>query len=893
MRRICKSNQSKGSSTHNSASCNQPHSLPCVLVSEVNVAKSTNLQSKHPSSHVSEANKSNYFTSARMNRKRIDQMTDQEVKQLIRITIERRKLSRNLHEKSHSNSQQNLSCNRNSPCNSKNTATQGDTLMSDFNDHKSSPKKNHTHALPGEPMNKSSSSTSNKLNNQITKNCEPNCEHHKPTSEANACCSCSSLSCTSSPVNHPDESWSLLNHFNHSNPPKSKIEIGQKTNGLTTRTTKSSTVDPTEQFEQLQSPTPTALADGISNCKNINPNLVLKDTINFNCKQSNIESSLDSSGTNNNLSNQVKQSTNHWPNSTSTAVNNNLTAARSNSPSLEQLMEYHRTSGVTVRPKIWPRVRKEPLFAPLWETQSARDSPTSDSIMKSPGPTTTISSMANGSSPSPILSSPSPSSCLLADGSVLTPNSATASATAAAVATSVTSSSSVTSVSAHSQPSHLHGPGSEMPDRATNCMSMSGDSTNSNGGTCVTSPTTPSSSPSLELNSPTASGHVLFTCGDANSNSNSTRSSIYIRSEPKLTSDQKISSTHLSDRSRRLNHRRSNIAAAIASTELCTSSPAVDPSASLDMTHQIEKLNLNPSDGSNGIVSSHNPDIGQIINGHCESSTSTSSTSSTRNGPVASLNLDKCTPRNSYLDDGTSGPLVDGKLPPKPPTSNTNGNEETVRERIHRKSFYQRFNDDSGHNSPRFKSASPARRRSSFLEGDDFVQVNANGSGFMRRCFSHNPSPSPTPGHRPSYNQSISMIDRKESSSNSDWFSRMEAKANQMLSDMKSQITDGAGGVKLDITANGHCNSDITRRRSTSLLRNAGKNVTNSRPNSSYYAALGDSDSDDEELIPTTSRGKSYSRKTSFLNGPPSAGASSTGGVGDVLHHHQINSAFK
>lgn len=55
--------------------------------------------------------------------------------------------------------------------------------------------------------------------------------------------------------------------------------------------------------------------------------------------------------------------------------------------SLNSLANYYNNlnepSGATVRPKIWPRVRKEPLFAPLWESQSTDNQSTSNVITKS------------------------------------------------------------------------------------------------------------------------------------------------------------------------------------------------------------------------------------------------------------------------------------------------------------------------------------------------------------------------------------------------------------------------------------------------------------------------------------------------------------------------------
>lgn len=315
------------------------------------------------------------------------------------------------------------------------------------------------------------------------------------------------------------------------------------------------------------------------------------------------------------------------------------------------------------------------------------------------------------------------------------------------------------------------------------------------------------------------------------------------------------------------------------------------------MTHDIDqKSSIDQSNLSSGLMTqpSH-------INGHCDSS---------RDGSFDETMTSNT--RSSLVDDGlvrrkTTTSLFGRRLPPKPPVStsttvpSTYGNEETVSERIYRKSFYQRFNDDSGHSSPRFKSASPGSKRFSLLDGDDSpvtaapgAAVNTNGSSFIRQGLTNNPSSSPTPGasgqqqYRSSYNSSISMLDRKDISNNSssDWLSRIESKTNQMLSEMKNQMNDVECN---DSTSNGYCHSDfMARRRSTSLLFSSTKNITNnSRPNSSYYSTLLDSDSDDDDddYIPSTSLGMNYLRNNSLLTGS-SSGGSSTG----ILN--QINSTF-
>lgn len=123
------------------------------------------------------------------------------------------------------------------------------------------------------------------------------------------------------------------------------------------------------------------------------------------------------------------------------------------------------------------------------------------------------------------------------------------------------------------------------------------------------------------------------------------------------------------------------------------------------------------------------------------------------------------------------------------------------------------------------------RRRSSFLEGDDYVQVDASGGNFMRRCYSHNPSPTRTPlftGHR------------------------------QCYVPMNTAPYRAPNGT-LDI------NNFDSRRRSTSLLRNSGKNITNLRPNSSYYSPHGDNENNDSRHSAT--RGVTFSRKNSIANG--------------------------
>lgn len=408
----------------------------------------------------------------------------------------------------------------------------------------------------------------------------------------------------------------------------------------------------------------------------------------------------------------------------SSNISQSCLADRTNSPSLEQLIEQHRNTGVTVRPKVWPRVRKEPLFAPLWETQSTRDSPISDSLImvKSPAPSS-LQNVINGNSVAVASSSPLPAvaSTAVVDSATAAPDDSSSKMTAASVSQAV-----------------IYETNYSNSDSNDTCVSGSNDLADT--GICVTSPTTTNSSsisPSLEIFS--------------TSNSSSTDEKIY--------------------------------------------------------------------------------------------------------------------PRHSFIDDF--------KLPPKPPsTTYSNGftssniNEESVRERIHRKSFYRRFNDDTAHNSPRFKSASPARRRSSLLDGDDLLQMNINDRSTGRRSFSHASSPSPTPGSSTSsarrsslYNQSISSVDRKDSVNTADRFTKMETRANQMLSEMRNQITDVRDST---------VSKSDARRRPSSLSRNAGTTVT-PRPATTYYSNIDDSDSDDDDdeymTIASTSRPVNYTGRATAASG--------------------------
>ena len=615
----------------------------------------------------------------------------------------------------------------------------------------------------------------------------------------------------------------------------------QNTNRLPTRTTKYSIVD----ANIVQPSTAQANSSNLGSSTSCSI-----DKLNCHSSQCSLDSTSLTSQLNHVYDNQeMLRSNNQDGASPVEPVNLN---GRSNSPSLKQLIELHRNTDVTVRPKIWPRVRKEPLFAPLWETQSARDSPVSDTLMMGKSPAS-LHSFINNKSPSPLPSSPVPAS-------IASPAAAAAAAT----------------TTAHSS---LHA----STDSNEKCMSNCSGNTNNlsvDSSICVKSPVTSSSgminksnsstpSPLLldvsHSSSPNASCHVSFTCGDANSNSESTRSSIHIRSEPKLTSHQSISSTHLSDRSRRLHQRRSNENNLAAASSSATFNSTTDDNFNSKSTIPST---LNQFNQSTCLPVGDETSNGDVFN-------FTSASPSTSNSSLLDVQYQFNVPND------------DCKLPTKPPTgaptNPSNGNEESVRERIHRKSFYQRFNDESvPHVSPRFKSASPARRRSSFLEGDDYIQVNTNDRTMMRRCFSHNPSPSPTPGasssapthRRPSYNQSISCVDRKDHLNSGEWFTRMETKANQMLNDIRSQMTEPRESSGAGI------NGD-PRRRSTSLLRNTGK-VHPSRPNSSYYnAALDDTDSDDDndDFFPTTSRSLNYSSR--LLN--PTASAS---GVSHILHPH-------
>ena len=154
-------------------------------------------------------------------------------------------------------------------------------------------------------------------------------------------------------------------------------------------------------------------------------------------------------------------------------------------------------------------------------------------------------------------------------------------------------------------------------------------------------------------------------------------------------------------------------------------------------------------------------------------------------------------------------------------TTNKNVNfKESVQERIHRKSFYSRFND-----RPSLSSLSRHRRRS-FIDTEDidFALGLKSPSLLTRSSNSFRNSLSLDSDLSPEKSYSVNSLLSKPPSNASDWFTRMESRASQLMDDLLQNdrtfsFSDNNSHRVSRKSSESGFSSNLLRRRSASATR--------------------------------------------------------------------------
>jgi hypothetical protein len=210
------------------------------------------------------------------------------------------------------------------------------------------------------------------------------------------------------------------------------------------------------------------------------------------------------------------------------------------------------------------------------------------------------------------------------------------------------------------------------------------------------------------------------------------------------------------------------------------------------------------------------------------------------------VNQQSCEP-TSRITTHTARSNTTGDLPEcNHPLKQTNNNvnlKESVQERIHRKSFYSRFND--------IRPALTSRqRRRSFIDPEDV------DSAILRLRKSSNLSSN-------SFRNSLSLdnysfVSSKPSFTSSDWFNRMESRASQLMDDLLENDRVSAFREQLrNRDSSEQSYSYHNRRRSSSSTRSpfstprSHKSDFDSFPNSYLNRLSNNEDNDNEETHST------------------------------------------
>lgn len=191
----------------------------------------------------------------------------------------------------------------------------------------------------------------------------------------------------------------------------------------------------------------------------------------------------------------------------------------------------------------------------------------------------------------------------------------------------------------------------------------------------------------------------------------------------------------------------------------------------------------------------------------------------------------------------STGDLPESNHPLESQKTSTNNSvtlKETLQERIHRKSFYSRFNHDRPFTSKQ-------RGRSLFDSREQF------DLGFNTRLSRFN-STSSSPSSRSSFSTDEHIFSSKSPSIGSDWFNRMEARTSQLMDDLL------AANKQRTFFRDEKSN---LRRRSTSLVRAPYTSQLCTKTESSYSSSRANSVDDENDnydaFSSSTHNSKSFS----------------------------------
>ena len=169
----------------------------------------------------------------------------------------------------------------------------------------------------------------------------------------------------------------------------------------------------------------------------------------------------------------------------------------------------------------------------------------------------------------------------------------------------------------------------------------------------------------------------------------------------------------------------------------------------------------------------------------------------------------------------STGDLPESNHPLESQKTSTNNSvtlKETLQERIHRKSFYSRFNHD--------RPLTLKQRGRSLFDSKEELDLGLN-----RRLSRFN-STSSSPSSRSSFSTDEHIFSSKSPSIGSDWFNRMEARTSQLMEDLLAANKQRA--IFRDEKSN-------LRRRSTSLVRAPYTSQLCTKTESSYSSSRANS----------------------------------------------------